>query len=365
MTTAVATRPKPGAALSLAGDFSPDQVQLLKDTICQGATNDELSLFMHTANRLQLDPFARQIFAVKRWDGKLKREVMNSQVSIDGFRLVAERTGKYEGQDGPFWCGADGKWVDVWLQSTPPAAAKVGVRRRGFEQPLYRTATWAEFVQVTDEKDERGQKSGKKVPNAMWRKMGALMLAKCAESQALRAAFPNELSGVYTQEEMGQAIEVEGEVLSVTPGAAPATPGKQKAAEIRQAARKQKNEQQAEGMRPTAAQGPETFEQMPAALQGGDSGPNLPEPTAEAVEDGDAKEPDPPAPSFITEQQRKNLFARANERDLQGDTMIELKKIIQFVKDVPLEECSTKKLTPEDFTQICEELAAYPYKESK
>lgn len=182
-------------AIAMRDSIGREQVELLKRTICQGATDDELALFVQAAKRLQLDPFARQVFAVKRWDGQQRREVMAIQVSIDGFRLVAERTGKYAGQLGPFW-SADGKeWLEVWLGKEPPAAAKVAVLRHDFKEPVWAVATWEQYKQT---KKEGGV-------TAMWAKMGPLMLAKCAESLALRRAFPNELSGVYTQEEMQQA----------------------------------------------------------------------------------------------------------------------------------------------------------------
>lgn len=187
-------------------EWGPERRELLKRTIAEKATDDELELFITQCRRTGLDPFVRQIYFLK---SPIKKRVWNQakrdndwvesgeyktsvQVSIDGFRVIAQRSGEYEGQVGPFWCGQDGVWHDVWTKDTAPVAAKVGVWRRGFREPVWGIARLSEYNGGTP----------------MWKKMPANQLAKCAESLALRKAFPNDLSGLYTPEEMEQSLVV-------------------------------------------------------------------------------------------------------------------------------------------------------------
>lgn len=170
------------------GGYTPEQVDLLKRTICKGASNDEFALFLHQCQRTGLDPFARQCHAVKRWDASQQREVMAIQTGIDGFRLIAERTGKYAGNDDPVYDTEDAPHPN---KATVTVWKMVAGQRVAFS----RSARWKEFVQK--------KKDG--TVTKFWANMPYLMLGKVAEALALRAAFPQELSGLYTSDEMGQA----------------------------------------------------------------------------------------------------------------------------------------------------------------
>lgn len=155
-------------------------------------TDDEFELFVAICNRTGLDPLQKQIYAIARWDSRVSKYAMAIQVGIDGFRLQAERTHEYQGQDGPYWCGEDGQWVDVWLASQAPAAARVGVRRKGHPDFTYGVVTYREYCQKT--------KDGK--PMGLWSTMPANQLAKCAESQAIRKLFPSETAQISIAEEL-------------------------------------------------------------------------------------------------------------------------------------------------------------------
>ena len=151
--------------------LSKDQLDLIKRTICRPknrpATNDELALFQYQCERTGLDPFSRQIYAIFRYNKRAGREEMTIQSAIDGFRLIAERTQKYIGQDGPFWCGADGVWKDTWIDKNPPVAAKVVVKKlmAGVVGETPAVAHYSEYVPMYNGN-----------PTGQWGQMPALMI---------------------------------------------------------------------------------------------------------------------------------------------------------------------------------------------
>lgn len=170
-------------------DFTEEQVKLIKQQLAPNATHGELQMFLHQCKRTGLDPLTRQIYCIHR-GGK-----MSIQTSIDGFRVIAERSGQYAGQDEPVFT-YDGEKI---------VKCSVTVYKFNSQGQRYPAATgvayWAEYAQNSP----------------MWTKMKHTMLSKCAEALALRKAFPQDLSGLYTGEEMAQADPVQDTTYEEVP----------------------------------------------------------------------------------------------------------------------------------------------------
>lgn len=164
--------------------FSSKQVQILKSIICPGITDDELEVFMMTCTHTNLDPFIKQIYAVKR-GGK-----MTIQTGIDGYRLIAERTHCYAPGPEPTYTFRK----DDSLESATSYVKKL--TQDGTWHTIAATAYFDEYCKFN---------SGSRTPAGIWGTMPKTMLAKCAEAVALRRAFPGDMTNVYTAEEMDQA----------------------------------------------------------------------------------------------------------------------------------------------------------------
>ncbi|MGH3703003.1 MAG: recombinase RecT [Agromyces sp.] len=165
----------------------------------QGAPRKVIEAFVVACQRTQLDPIAKQIYAAEM-SGK-----WTILVGVDGMRLVAQRTGQYGGQTPKEWLYPDGQWRSYWIPEAhggeaggKPLAARVGIIRKGFAEPLVVTVTWAEFgMEPRFKGDNWGTRPGH-------------MLGIRAETHGLRAAFPMELSGLYTPEDMdGTVLDAE------------------------------------------------------------------------------------------------------------------------------------------------------------
>lgn len=171
------------------------RLQPLQDALgLASLTVPELQLFAMVAHHTGLDPFTKQIYAIKR-SGKVMH-----QTGIDGYRATAERTREYRGSDAPAFepceCG------DAGSPPVHPRIARVTVYRAYPDgiRPQVGEARWHEL-----KPEHAKNKSGYGYSDDMWWQMPENQLAKCAEANGLRKAFPRVLGGVYISEEMDQA----------------------------------------------------------------------------------------------------------------------------------------------------------------
>lgn len=177
MTHALVERPD---VITVAPSVTAEQLDLVKKTVAQGATADELKLYLYDCARQGVHPLDRLVHFTKR-AGKY-----TPITSIDFMRIRAAETGEYAGSDdAEFYAKPD--TPDV------PERATVTVWRlvQGTRCPFAATARWAEYKPDAND--------------FMWKKMPHTMLAKCAEALALRKGFPKQLAGLYAREEMDQA----------------------------------------------------------------------------------------------------------------------------------------------------------------
>lgn len=170
------------------------------------ASDGELQVFFYQAKKSGLDPLTNQIHLVTRMNRKTNKYQSTIQTGIDGFRAIADRTGTYAGADDAVFDEGLTQFQMIKAKRNP-STATVTVYKivGGVRCPFVATAEWDAYYP--------GKEGG-----FMWEKMPYLMLAKCAEALALRKAFPAQLSGVYSDDEMHQADGVvEAEKATIKP----------------------------------------------------------------------------------------------------------------------------------------------------
>jgi phage recombination protein Bet len=158
------------------------------------ASSAELGVFLHTCQRLRLDPFLKQIYLIyrKAKENGVWVEKPTTQIGIDGFRVTRDRICAERGLSVEYedttWYDADGHPHEVWLWNYPPAACKFVVKVDGRRFPA--TLNFNEYCQ----RKQDGEL------NSMWQTKSSHQIEKCAEAEGLRKAFPNDLSGVILED---------------------------------------------------------------------------------------------------------------------------------------------------------------------
>ncbi len=179
----VAVMPEPGPLVT------PEQVELVKQTVAVGATDQELALYLYDCQRQCVHPLDRLLHFTVRKDQKGNRKY-TPVTSIDLMRTRAADSHAYAGSDDAVFAGTPG-------QKGFTATVTVWRMVKNQRCPFTATARWEEYFP--------GEQQG-----FMWRKMPHTMLGKCAEALALRKAFPRQLAGLYAKEELDQAGEGHG-----------------------------------------------------------------------------------------------------------------------------------------------------------
>ncbi|BDM67537.1 hypothetical protein HEK616_10240 [Streptomyces nigrescens] len=209
---AASTAVRPSAIVLRADQDEFDHKQLSTLALISpglaGAPRGHLAMFFHYCVRTGLDPFARQIYMIGRTNWKAAdnpdepEKTWTIQTGIDGFRTVAHRAAAKAGEsisyEDTVYYDSEGNAHDVWLSKAYPSAVKVTVLRGTSRFPMI--ARWDEFAPTYYDR-----KQGTYVVAKMWQQMPAHMLRKCAEAGSLRMAAPQDLSGVYVDEEMERA----------------------------------------------------------------------------------------------------------------------------------------------------------------
>lgn len=181
------------AAMTL--DFkSPETLRLMRDTVARGTTELEFALFLEFAKSTGLNPFKREIWCIKTNSG------LQIMTGINGYMTVANNHPAFDGMETEVTHDDKGNLVS--------AVARVWRKDRRF--PSTGTALAREFM---------GQ-------SPIWRRMPSHMLLKVAKSIAIREAFPQELGGTYTAEEMPPEYSLgrAQEPVDVTPPPPPPEP---------------------------------------------------------------------------------------------------------------------------------------------
>lgn len=200
-------------------DYSKKEViETLKATIAKGATDADLALFLEHCKATGLNPFKKEVWFIKgkgytKKDGEEVEGSLQIMTGINGFQAVANSHPQYDGMEvleSEAKIIIDSATFEDWKGNVstkkinPPIIAPeyvdVKVWRKDRRFPATARAKWSEYGK--DVISNKGKRT-------IWGQMPTIMLAKCAKSLALREAFPQELNGVYTTEEMPSEIQAE------------------------------------------------------------------------------------------------------------------------------------------------------------
>lgn len=215
-------------------DHTSRQIMLIKDTVAKDCNADEFDLFVEVARGKGLDPFLGQIIPMIFSKGDAAKRKMTIIISRDGQRVIAQRCGDYRPASKPPTFEYDASLkspinpkgivtatVYLWKQDQKSGTWYEVAGQVDWDEfaPVKKTADDFEWVDTGETWPDSGKPKMKKKPigevrdvlddSGNWARMPKLMIAKCAEMQALRAGWPEQFSGLYDEAEMDKAKAVD------------------------------------------------------------------------------------------------------------------------------------------------------------
>jgi phage recombination protein Bet len=149
----------------------------------------QVTIFARVCEERGLSPFSRQIYLIKRYTKKGDRFI--PQTGIDGYRSLAARSGLYAGSDDYLY--DEGLTVFQMINANRPqpitATATVWKIIAGMRVPFVASVSWKDYIPGDNQ-------------DFMWKSKPFMMLGKVAEATALRKGFPENVGGIYIDEEM-------------------------------------------------------------------------------------------------------------------------------------------------------------------
>ena len=170
---------------------------VLQSSLYPGAKAESIKLVLGYCKASGLDPMQKPVhivpISVKQGDNYVMRDTVMPGIGL--YRTQASRTGEYAGITEPEFGPTKQLKVGEFTMDYPEWC-RVTVKRRcgGTVVDFTANERWTENYAT--------QKRDSQVPNAMWKRRPFAQLAKCAEAQALRKAFPELVGGAPTAEEM-------------------------------------------------------------------------------------------------------------------------------------------------------------------
>jgi phage recombination protein Bet len=195
-------------AIPILREFSTAQLKLIRRTVGRGCTDAEFDEFVAVAAQCGLDPLRRQITPLVLNANDIERRRMICWATIDGLRVIAARHGDYRPMECAPVIERDQERIDP--DTNPLGITRAEVRAwkasEGIWHPVAGEVWWDEYAPLREEWETGGHgdraPNGRQLLDPAWRRMGRVMIAKCAEAQALRRGWPNLLSGLYGEEEL-------------------------------------------------------------------------------------------------------------------------------------------------------------------